>query len=365
MNNAKSIVDNLEKWLITAEKIIENEANSSVFYSIYGKEYYEDFTDLLEIGYLFMLPKSISIFQGKLNEVKNLEQFKEIIIALLKQMIDQEKLKGKKKKQAKVIISKLDIKANETITVLKEEWKDFKKIIDELNNVTETPELEQKEEVDDIEESTVTGFVEEMKLFQRINAYFVIALYAIIDVYCLVFLQNSMSQCPKDRVYKSLQKITPPPSNPVDSLNTALDIQKTDLLNLKDIRTKLIKKLKWEVHQESFISFKDIRKVPAHQKTVLSIDEIIEKFPKQHTRAEKQFKQVLKEIDKNSLPAIIKEPLLEGIDDLRIGLCLREIGNSCLRYLVLHDAILQHHLYEIQFLTSREKIQKEKTTEIS
>ncbi len=354
----KTMINTLEKWLVTAEAIIKNETNFKVFLSDYGIEFYTDFTDLIEVGYLYMFPKVINVFQGELNKIKSLDQAKNKILDLVKQLINQGKPKGEKKKKSNEFLSKLKEKADETILIIRKELRDFEKIFKELDNIIETPEPEQKEE--EIEESSVAEIVNKTNLYQRINAYFVIALYAIIDVYCLSFLQDSLSRCSKDILHESLRKISHTPSNPVESLNTGLDVQKKNNINLKEIRKKLIKKLKWEIHQESFNSFKNIRKVPAHQKTVLSLDELKERFPKQLIIAEKLFNQVLKELDNEIIPPIIKKPLLEGIEDLKIGLYLREIGNSCLRYLVLNEAILQYYLYKDRFLEETSEIMRER-----
>lgn len=358
----KTMVNTLEKWLLTTDSLIENVTYSEILFSDYGKEFYSDYVDLVEIGYLYLFPKAISVFQDKIDKIETLEHVKKVVIDILKQLASLEKPKGKRKKRVKEILSKLGEKFDESIPILRKEWKDFESIFNEFTNAIEkheTDKVENEEKDEETETDSVSDIVDQMNLYQRINAYFVSALYAIMDVYCLSFLRDSLTSCSKDTLFDSFKKLRQTPSNPIISLDKGLDVQKSDNLNLKEIRTKLIKNLKWETHQESFSSFIEIRNVPAHQKTVLTLDELKERFPKQYVIAEKNFKQALKTLDDESIPPIIKKPLLEGVDDLKIGLFLREIGNSCLRYIVLHEAILQYYLNKEKFMKETTELMSE------
>ena len=345
------MVKEVEKWLVSADSSIQEDANYTVFISDYGIDFYTDFNDLIEVIYLYMLPKAIGVFQNEINKIKSLEQAQLKILDFINQILNLDEQSGKKRKQINEFMSKIENKTNETITLLKKECEDYENIFNELNSLTESTESTNNS--DDEKGDTITEIMDKMNLYQRMNAYFVLALYAIIDIYCLLFYQDSLSKCPKDQLYHTLNRKK---ANPIESLNAGLDIHKKKDFNLKKIREKIIKKLGWEIHQESFINFKDIRRIPAHQRTVLTLEELKEKFPKQQKVAEEIYNQVIEELDETVLPPIILKPLLEGIEDLKIGLYLREIGNSCLRYLVLNESILQYHLYKDRFIEKTEKI---------
>ncbi len=348
------MIKELEEWISEVDQIIENETDYTIFISEYGKEFYKDYSDLIEVGYLYIFPKSVSVFQEEMDKIESLEQAKTIILELLQHFIKIPKLNSKEKKLSKEILTKLEKEFDEIIEYIRSKKSVLSNIFEEFNNLTETAETE--EEKKEMSKSSIMEVAEQMNLFYRINAYYVIALYAIIDVYCMSFIQDSFSSCSKEIVYESLNKLAPSPSDPVDSLNKGLKIHDKENFKTIDIRSKLIKSLKWEIHQESFTNFKDLRKVPAHKKAVLTLEEIKIKFKKQYEKAEKLFKEIKRELDKDVLPDKILQPLLKGIEDLKIGLFLREIGNSCIRYLILNEAILQYILDKDNFLETTTRI---------
>ncbi len=341
------MINQIEEWLKEVDNIIKGGVEHKVFITKYGAEFQLDFNDLIEITYLYMLPKTIGVFQDELNKINSWEQGQKTFLTLLKQVFDQENANETKQNQFNDLLSKFEKKTSETIMMLKKEWENYELLFNEFNVLMENEKEEDEKKNDQSE--TVTGLIEKLNLYQRINAYYVLALYAIIDVYSLLFYQESLAKCSKERLYDAL-KTKNSTSNPVDTINAGLEIHKDETINLKEIREQIIKKLGWEIHQESFKSFKEIRRIPAHQKTILTLDELKKRFPKHQKIAERMYKHVIKELKKSTLPEIINKPLLLGLEDLKIGLYLREIGISCFRYLVLNEAILQYYLSKNTFL---------------
>ncbi len=99
----------------------------------------------------------------------------------------------------------------------------------------------------------------EIELTNRLNAYFIIALYSIIDRYSLIFYRESERTVPNDQYYTNVQKSKKRKDTPKSLINSGLELLKLQQPEVIELRTKLVNSMKWNVHQDSFSKLMVIR----------------------------------------------------------------------------------------------------------
>ena len=340
----KKSITTIEKWLYKVEEILESDTKTPIFLSEYGKRFNNDYKDLIDLNILVIFPKTFSSYQDLFGENVGISKINELIDELLKFVIKQAKLPKEKRKLAKIHAEKIRKKIDEVIVLGKQKLKEFESLFEEFDDIlgekkNETEDKTQKEEG---EREETTQILDEINFLQRLNAYFLFALYSIIDVYCLSFLQNTMAIIPQKEFHDSLKELQRRPSNPKDTLNKTLDMLSNKDTKLRQIREKLISKLKWELHQDTFNSLKEVRDVIAHGKPCLSLTELEEKFKKHKKKAKRDTDEFFSELRSSELPESLKQLFLGAIEDIWIGFLLNEIGDSCVKYLALNEAIMQY-----------------------
>lgn len=228
------------------------------------------------------------------------------------------------------------------IDMLEEEQEDKEK---QENQKTETKKLEE--------------IVLDLQVTKRMTDYFVLTLYTYLDVYSTALLQYCICSVSSDSLYFILER-QQKATNPIERIKVILEIFTEDgQRTLSDLRKKLFQKTNWDSDFLAFTSFRKFRNTVAHSRTLATVEELEEAFPKQTQFAKKEIEKIKREQSKkkewNKILASI-EPLnlnqkiiaeIKTIFEELLSLyIIAELGKSCTKYMAFVDSLMSLYFQE-------------------
>lgn len=294
-------------------------SNVSAFQTEFGVEFAKNFSELnsfVNFGHLIpVISRIYSIFRDAFNS-KDLAVFIEEKLATTNEQDEMRK--------------------NIFLDILEEEQAEKE---EEPNKEKDTKKLEE--------------VVSDLHVTKRMTDYFVLTLYTYLDAYSMALLQYVLCSVSSDTVYLILDK-QQKATNPIERIKAILDSFTVNGINtLSDTKKQLFKKTGWDSDFLAFTSFRKFRNIVAHSKTLASVAELEEAFPKQtqiaRKEVEKMKKKQLKQNDWDKILASI-EPLnlndriiaeIKAIfEDILSFYIIAELGKSCTRYIAFIDTMM-------------------------
>ncbi len=318
-----------------------------VFSSQYGVGFYDQYIGIM--GYINInniLPALINPFKRIKKLMEEPNKISNYIDELLNYTIIKAEITGKRKRNAEDIAAKITNCIDAMIQLGKEKTEELQHLSNEFNNIV-NDKTERAEE--DLDETNLVDFLEEIDYIQRVNASFVLSLYAIIDFYSKGFIIDVISTIPQKRVYNT-QNFDQAKQNPVVGIKWGLkELEKNNPGSLEALNSVLRQK-KWRVHEKTIKRLKEIRNGAAHQDPIVSLELLQTTFPQYSAEVHKELDQWKAEIIDQKLPSFLEEIITSLLDYFEVILFLQKIGKGCLRYLALVDGLMSYHKNKLPLL---------------
>lgn len=205
------------------------------------------------------------------------------------------------------------------IQVLNSILKDFNSV---LKNKTIPKEIE-----DDVQETDIQELIQRISALQRINAYFIMSLYALIDFYTKGLIIELTSIISQERAYKYSQKMPKASKNPVNAIK--LVINELDLIYPDTRKTldEIIKTKQWQIHKEAFNNLKEIRHTTAHQIPIISYKTLCENFPYYQEAVLKQLGELRGEFKNMQFPSFWEKSIDTFVNSKNLDVKYRQLTN--------------------------------------
>jgi len=326
------------------EKIESKSGSEEIFHSDYGIKFQMQYEELLEyISVGSIIPATINFYQPINELLSNPTKIKDYFIELLTFVKAQHDLSEKQTGKLDEISTKVENQVDKMIDLGMHEIQVLNSILKDFNSVLKNKTIP-KEIEDDVQETDIQELIQRISALQRINAYFIMSLYALIDFYTKGLIIELTSIISQERAYKYSQKMPKASKNPVNAIK--LVINELDLIHPDTRKTldEIIKTKQWQIHKEAFNNLKEIRHTTAHQIPIISYKTLCENFPYYQETVLKQLGELRGEFKNMQFPSFWEKSIDTFVKDLKTALFLREIGNGIFCYLGIIEGVVQFYL---------------------
>ncbi|MHA1223336.1 MAG: hypothetical protein ACTSP3_08790 [Candidatus Heimdallarchaeaceae archaeon] len=221
--------------------------------------------------------------------------------------------------------------------ITKEEFTKIENIIASFQElIKENKESVIEQQSTETEEITET--LEQLKVTERIIAYYIFALYAYLEVYSKSLYKSVIIHIDNKKLYP-IQSSKDLFSNPYDTIKVLLKNISDSNANLNLLLDRVLHRKSWITKKEALVKVIELRNEIAHNKPILQIEELRRKFKKETRDANREKNNTIKEMKKNIPEKIYSlfESLLEEFGTIFL---IRNIGVSCVLFIVCVDKLI-------------------------
>ena len=204
---------------------------------------------------------------------------------------------------------------------------------DELNSISK--EYQNTELDKTIQDFDVEEFLEKLNLLPRMISYFVLTLFAYLEIYSKSLYQYAISKISVDQIY-DFTRVVKVHNNPKTLTQSILDFFKTEEGIGLFAGLKTLKDDKFNVFFDTLEEFIKIRNQLAHRKPLTSILELKNKFPELDERAKIIYDKEVKRLTEED-----KEFLASLLEDFSKFGFISEISKSCFTYIMIIDNFVE------------------------
>jgi len=313
--------------------LVDNSENQDYFLdTVFGQEFEDKYNDLTQsIISLIVIPEIM----------KNTKLFKEgftkdTLFENLQALINQADLSEEEDEQAVSLVEEIEGLWDTGMVKLEE----LMSLTSKREEVIENSSVEETDQLDDDKDWIEN--LDVLNITDRMNGYFVLSLYAYLEMYVMSLIQAVLSKLEPGDIYSGLREFRYT-NNPMDGIKGVIKLLGDQA---KQDFTHLIKQDSYyQNYKDAFEKLHEIRNKVAHKQPIASYNELMNTFP----YLQKSLKEMIAEMNTSyqdiGLP--LADDLFKGmVNSIGPAMILVELSKFCLKYLIIVES----------FVTSRSAI---------